>query len=149
MVEIDREDDIEAPIGRRNVFGGRRYEIGARPRREIAPRLGEIERAEIERGDIERRIVALHLAQEASGAAADIEQPGAADAAPRQLPLQWGAGLPPHGGGTAPEQYLDLVVVELGRVPAAVTVGLEMEVLQVITRIAARRCLAENFAVCG
>src|SRR5206468_12142719 len=64
--EIDRGGDVEALLRTGHVLGGGGDELAARPRRQQAARLGEVERAEIERRDGERRIVALHLAQEAS-----------------------------------------------------------------------------------
>src|SRR6266851_6736545 len=91
--EIDRGDDVEAGVGAGDSFCRGFAEFAARPRGEQARGLGKIERAEIERRHREPGVVALDLAQDAPGAAADIEQFRVACAAARQLLAQWHQGL--------------------------------------------------------
>src|SRR6267378_2307048 len=82
-------------------------------------------------------MVRLDLAQEAPGAAADVEQP---------LRPASGEGrserhqrLAPHDGRGPAEQHLDLMIIASSRGAAQIPVALKMELLQIIGRVAAIR----------
>ena len=88
----------------------------SRPFTKAAARQAQIRTGQVEAGNSEPRMVALGLAQKRAGAAADIKQPRpGGPAGPLQRSAQRHQRLAAHGGCTATEQHLDLIVVTLGR----------------------------------
>src|SRR5690349_2432073 len=97
---------------------------------------------EIETGDKQAGVICLDLAQKSAGSASHIEQSRRAtpaERAPVERPPQGNQRLSPHRCSAAAKQHFYLVVVPLRRSAAQIPVGLKMELLQVVGRIATRR----------
>src|SRR6266478_9449804 len=87
-------------------------------------------------------MVRLDLAQEAPGAAADVEQP--LRPASGESRSERHQRLTPHDGRGPAEQHLDLMIIASSRGAAQIPVALKMELLQIIGRVAAVRDLGQT-----
>src|SRR5262245_41209882 len=98
----------------------------------MPPRLIEVGVRQVEALKAHGRIGEPQLAQEPSGAAADVEQSDLAlVASAHELGDRAQCGAP-HGTGGTHEQGFDLHVIKACRALRKVTTGLEMEVLSVV-----------------
>src|ERR1700730_371725 len=86
-------------------------------------------------------MVRLDLAQEAPGAAANVEQPPRP--ASGESRSERHQRLAPHDGRGPAEQHLDLMIIASSRRAAQIPVALKMEILQIIERVAAVRDLCQ------
>src|SRR4029077_16978842 len=87
-------------------------------------------------------MVRLDLAQEGSGATADVEQPLRFLSGKNRS--QWHQRLAPHNGRGSPEQHLDLMIIASSRGATQIPVALKVELLQIIGRVAAVRDLGQT-----
>ncbi len=131
--EIDGGEEIETPIGKGHGLGDAGMELGL-IRRHMAAGFLHIGRGEIEAHDPQAREGLLEEADEAAGAAGDIEKSEAALIAAAQILRHRHDALPAHGVGGAREEDLDLGVIEAGGVRREIAACLIVEVLQEIVR---------------